>query len=127
MALHKAGAAAPNERKHACPCAQAARYRELRSCWIFTVLNEVEITQPWFLCCVCGRGLAPLPTSNCHLTTRTLSPGVRQMLVLVGSDALVDHGRQPIELLARLAITTKAGERTAESIGDDLAGVRSPR
>jgi hypothetical protein len=44
------------------------------------------------------------------------------MLALVGSETSFDHGRQQIELLAGLAVTTKAVERTAESIGADIAG-----
>ena len=42
------------------------------------------------------------------------------MLAIVGSEAPFDHGRRQIELLAGLAITTKAVERTAENIGEDL-------
>jgi hypothetical protein len=51
-----------------------------------------------------------------------LSPGVRRMLALVGSETSFDRGRQQIELLAGLAVTAKAVERTAESIGADIAG-----
>ena len=43
------------------------------------------------------------------------------MLALVGSQAPFDHGRQQIELLAGLKVTTKAVERTAEAIGTDIA------
>ena len=46
-----------------------------------------------------------------------LSPGVRRMLALVGSEAPFDHGRRQLELLAALKVTAKAVERTAESIG----------
>jgi hypothetical protein len=44
------------------------------------------------------------------------------MLALVGSETSFDHGRRQIELLAGLEVTTKAVERTAESIGADIAG-----
>ena len=50
-----------------------------------------------------------------------LSPGVRRMLALVGHDAPFDHGRQQMELLAGIAVTAKAVERTAETIGEDIA------
>lgn len=50
-----------------------------------------------------------------------LSPGVRRMLALVGSQAPFDRGRQQMELLAGLQGTTKAVERTAEAIGADIA------
>jgi len=129
-ALHKAGATslskllqldppAPDERKRECRCGQTARYRELRSRRILSVLGEVEITRPWFLCSGCGKGQAPFDT-ELDVEHKDLSPGVRRMLAMVGSEAPFDHGRRQIELLAGLAITTKAVERTAESIGEDL-------
>jgi hypothetical protein len=49
-----------------------------------------------------------------------LSPGVRRMLALVGSEAPFDLGRRQIELLAGLEVTAKAVERTAEAIGADI-------
>jgi hypothetical protein len=50
------------------------------------------------------------------------SPGVRRMQAVVGQEAPFDHGRQQMQLLAGLEVTTKAVERTAEAIGEDIAG-----
>jgi len=47
---------------------------------------------------------------------------VRRMLASVGQQAPFDHGRQQIELLAGLEVTTKAVERTAEAVGEQIAG-----
>jgi hypothetical protein len=49
-----------------------------------------------------------------------LSPGVRRMLATVGQEAAFHQGRQQMKLLAGLAVTTKAVERTAETIGEDI-------
>ena len=130
-ALHKAGAAAlsqllhcdtpaPGQRERACPCGQTARYRELRSRRIFTALGEVEILRPYYLCADCGNGQFPFD-AELDVENKDLSPGVRRMLALVGSEAPFDHGRRQIELLAGLKVTTKAVERTAESIGEEIA------
>ena len=43
------------------------------------------------------------------------------MLAVVGAAAPFDHGRQQMKLLAGLEVTTKAVERTAEAIGEDIA------
>ena len=43
------------------------------------------------------------------------------MLALVGSEAPFDHARRQIEVLAGLEVTAKAVERTAETIGADIA------
>ena len=39
----------------------------------------------------------------------------------VGQELVFDHGRQQMKLLAGLEVTTKAVERTAESIGEHIA------
>jgi hypothetical protein len=49
------------------------------------------------------------------------SPGVRRMQALVGQEAPFDHGREQMQLLAGLEVTTKSVERTAEAIGADIA------
>jgi hypothetical protein len=43
------------------------------------------------------------------------------MQAVVGQDAPFDHGREQMKILAGLEVTTKAVERTAEAIGDDIA------
>ncbi|MDQ2947849.1 MAG: ISKra4 family transposase [Acidobacteriota bacterium] len=130
-AMHQAGAAALSrllqchppaidQRERACPCGQTARYRELRSRRILTVLGEVEIVRPYYLCASCGKGQFPFD-GELDVEKTDLSPGVRRMLALVGSESPFDHGRQQMEMLAGLEVTTKAVERTAESVGEDIA------
>jgi len=48
------------------------------------------------------------------------------MLATVGQEAPFDPGLQQMKLLANLEVTTKAVERTAEAMGEDLAA-RRPR
>jgi hypothetical protein len=43
------------------------------------------------------------------------------MQAVVGQEAPFDHGRQQMEVLAGLEVTTKAVERTAEAIGGNIA------
>ena len=42
------------------------------------------------------------------------------MLAVVGQAAAFDQGREQMKLLAGLELTTKAVERTAEAIGEDI-------
>jgi len=49
------------------------------------------------------------------------SPGVRRMHALVGQAAPFDQGREQMQLLAGLEVTTKSVERIAEAIGGDIA------
>ena len=109
----------PEQRQRACSCGQTATYQELRSRRILTVVGEVELLRPYYLCLHCHHGQFPLDV-ELDVEHLDLSPGVRRMLSLVGSEAPFDHGRQQMQLLAGLAVTTKAVERTAEVLGEDI-------
>jgi hypothetical protein len=130
-AMHRAGAAAlshllqspepsPAQRRVACPCGQQAQYRELRSRRLLTMVGPVELRRPYYLCAHCHHGQFPVD-AQLDVEKRDLSPGVRRMLALVGAHAPFDHGRQQMETLAGLAVTTKAVERTAEQVGAEIA------
>jgi hypothetical protein len=130
-ALHQAGAATlsqllrghppgPDERQIACPCGHKARYREMRSRRVLTAVGEIELLRPWYLCPQCHHGQAPVDTAL-DIAKLDLSPAVRRMLALVGSELPFQQGRQQMEVLAGLSVTAKAVERTAEAIGGDIA------
>jgi hypothetical protein len=130
-AMHQAGAVAlsqllrceppgPDKREIPCLCGHNAPYREMRSRRVLTVVGEVEFVRPWYLCSQCHNGQFPADAAL-DIDRTELSPGVRRMLALVGSEAPFDHGRRQIQLLAGLEVTTKSVERTAESIGEDIA------
>ncbi len=109
-----------DQRETPCPCGQLARYREMRSRRMLTAVGDVEFLRPWFLCPHCHNGQFPADVVL-DVEKTDLSPGVRRMLALVGSRAPFEHGRQQMELLAGLTVTTKAVERIAEAIGADIA------
>jgi hypothetical protein len=128
-AMHQAGANTLNEllqfpasdqRAIPCPCGQQAFYRELRSKTVVTVVGMVEVTRPYYLCPNCHEGQFPTD-QELDIGNTEFSPGVRRMQALVGQDASFDHGREQMQLLAGLEVTTKSVERVAESIGADIA------
>ena len=79
----------------------------------------MELRRSWYLCAHCHEGQFPADTEF-DIEKTDLSPGVRRMLAAVGQAAPFDHGREQIKLLAGLEVTTKAVERTAEAIGEDI-------
>jgi hypothetical protein len=130
-ALHQAGAAAVShllqfrepardQREIPCQCGHQAVYRELRSRALLTVLGEVKLVRPWYLCPHCHQGQFPIDL-QLDIENRDCSPGVRRMQALVGQQAPFDHGREQMKLLAGVEVTTKSVERTAEAIGADIA------
>jgi hypothetical protein len=130
-AMHHAGAtglsqllqfAAPasEQRTIPCPCGRQAGYQELRSKPVLTAVGEVTVTRPYYLCPHCHRGQFPVDV-ELDIANTEFSPGVRRMQAVVGHEAPFDPGRQQMKLLANLEVTTKAVERTAEAIGEDIA------
>ena len=130
-AMHHAGAsaltellqfAAPTADQRAIPCAcgHQAQYRELRSKPVLTALGKAEVSRPYYLCPHCHAGQFPADV-ELDIDHTEFSPAVRRMQAAVGQEAPFDHGRQQMKLLADLEVTTKAVERTAETIGEDIA------
>jgi hypothetical protein len=130
-AMHRAGAAALTEllefpapakshRTVACPCGQQAPYRELHSKPLLTAVGMVQVSRPYYLCPHCHTGQFPVDVAL-DIERTEFSPGVRRMQALVGQQAPFDHGREQLQLLAGLEVTTKSVERTAEVIGEDIA------
>jgi hypothetical protein len=130
-AMHRAGAAGihallqfpvppAEQRTVPCCCGHTANYRELRSKLVLTAVGRVEVSRPYYLCAHCHNGQFPADI-ELDIENTEFSPGVRRLLAVVGQEAPFDHGRQQMELLAGLEVTTKAVERTAESIGGDIA------
>lgn len=129
-AMHKTGAAAlsellkfgppgPEQRRLPCTCGHIAHYVDLRSKPVVTALGEAECLRPYFLCDQCHRGQFPVDV-ELDIEKTELSPGVRRMLGMVGQQAAFKQGREEMQLLAGLSVTTKAVERTAEAIGADI-------
>ena len=128
-ALHQAGAklleqlleAPPRaEPEQPCDCGRRARYRGQRPKKIKTVLGEVEIERPYYLCAAGHQGQFPCDR-ELDVEDTQYSPGVRRMMALVGSESSFEGGREQLRRLAGLEVTTKAVERGAEAIGADLA------
>jgi hypothetical protein len=130
-AMHHAGAAALTEllqfpapaadqRQLPCPCGHQAHYRELRSKPVLTAVGKAAVSRPYYLCPRCHAGQFPADV-ELDIQDTEFSPGVRRMQAVVGQQASFDQGRQQMQLLAGLEVTTKAVERTAEAVGQDIA------
>jgi hypothetical protein len=103
-----------------CPCGQQAHYRELRSKKILTAVGQATVSRPYYLCPQCHEGQFPAD-AELDVENTEFSPGVRRMQALVGQQAPFEQGREQMKVLAGLQVTTKAVERVAEALGEDLA------
>jgi hypothetical protein len=130
-ALHQAGAAAltqllqfaapaAHQRQLPCRCGHHAQYQEIRSKPLLTIVGPARFSRPYYLCAHCHVGQFPVDV-ELDIENTEFSPGVRRMQAWVGQQAPFDHGREQLQLLAGLQVTTKSVERIAEAIGGDVA------
>ena len=128
-ATHQIGAmvlekllSAPSEfdRDTPCGCGQKAPFHQIRPKDLMTTVGPITIQRPYYVCPHCHRGQAPRD-AELDVVGTECSPGVRRMMAVVGSDSSFDRGREQLALLAGLEVTTKAVERNAEIIGEDIA------
>lgn len=109
-----------DQRTIPCGCGHSAHYMGLRIKPLLTAVGWVQLRRPYFWCPNCQSGQCPVDVAL-DVARTEFSPGVRRMLAVAGDEAPFDRGRQLIALLAALEVTTKAVERTAEAIGEDIA------
>jgi len=126
--MHRAGAATlqqllnvplPHARKVPCACNREAPYRESRRKQLLTILGPVVFERAYYLCASCHQGQSPRD-KELDVVGEECSPGVRRMMAAVGSESSFERGRRQLHLLAGLEVTTKAVERHAEAIGNDI-------
>jgi Uncharacterised protein family (UPF0236) len=102
-----------------CGQGHSARFVEYRRKRLVTVLTPVEVGRAYYHCDRCGEGIIP-KDRELDIVDTGFSPGVRRMMGQVGGKEAFEDGRKDLELLAGLALTTKAVERVAEAIGEQI-------
>jgi hypothetical protein len=126
-AMHRAGAAALGQLlsmdsapapRAVCGCGGQARLHSLRRRRLLSALGPMEFSRAYYAC----------PRDReLDVEGTEFSPGVRRMMAAVGSEASFEQGRQQLELLAGLEVTSKAVERQAEAIGADIEAASGKR
>ena len=128
-AMHRAGASvieqllnadAPTEPEMACGCGRQARFHQMRPKQILTALGQIRIERAYYTCNHCHQGQSPRDR-ELDVEGTEYSPAVRRMMAIVGSENSFEQGRQQLAELAGLEVTTKAVERQAEAVGQDIA------
>jgi hypothetical protein len=102
-----------------CPKGHRAKFVENRSKQVVTVLAPVEVERAYYYCAPCRRGVIP-KDQDLDIVDTSFSPGVRRMMGRVGAKEAFDEGRRDLEDLAGVLVKTKAVERVAETLGQDV-------
>lgn len=111
------------------PCRHGhlAEFVEYRSKTVTTVLSSVEVRRAYYYCKPCGAGIIP-KDAELDVVDTSFSPGVRRLMGRVGGKEAFEEGREDLEELAGVSVTTKSVERVSEQIGRQIEeGFRSER
>jgi hypothetical protein len=87
---------------------------------ILTALGQIRIERAYYTCSHCHQGQSPRDR-ELDVEGTEYSPAVRRMMAIVGSENSFEQGRVQLAELAGLKVTTKAVERQAEAVGEDIA------
>ena len=109
-----------------CGQGHQARWVDLRTKEIVTVLGPVEVERAYYHCPDCGGGVIP-KDRDWDVVGSGFSPGVRRLLGRVGSQEAFEQGRQDLEALADIRVTAKQVERVAERIGQQVEALGEER
>ena len=102
-----------------CKKGHRAAFRGWRVKRMTTVVGAVKLERGYYYCARCGQGVMPEDVAL-DVEGTSFSPGVRRMMGRVGAKEPFDEGRQDLEELSGVRVSTKALERSAEAIGADI-------
>lgn len=102
-----------------CPKGHPANFVEYRDKSLVTVLSEIEVVRAYYYCAQCRGGVIP-KDMELDISQTLFSPGVRRMMATVGSKESFDEGRQDLEELAGIRVSTKEVERVSEATGGEV-------
>lgn len=103
-----------------CPCGHQARYNGRRAKRFVTALGYLVLTRAYYYCSSCDRGFCPRDRLL-GLESTSLSPGVTQMVGLVGAMVSFAEGDELLRRLAGISLRPKMVERSAERLGEEIA------
>lgn len=103
------------------PCGQGhqAAFVGYRRKEVLTVLAPVPIQRAYYRCARCGGGVIPKDQAL-DIVGTAFSPGVRRLMGRVGGKEAFAAGRRDLEELAGVVVRTKAVERVAEALGQQI-------
>jgi hypothetical protein len=102
-----------------CGKGHQAKYVEQREKQLVTVVGTVQVRRAYYHCGGCRAGVFPKDV-ELDIVGTSFSPGVKRMMGYVGGREPFENGRMSLKELAGIEISTKAVERTAEAIGEEI-------
>ena len=102
-----------------CSCGSRMRYAGRRERTFTTVLGVMTLIRAYYHCTSCGVGF--VPRDQALLMEHSLSPGVTRMTGLSAAMVSFEEVSSLLSELAGVTVNAKRAERTAETLGRDIA------
>ena len=106
---------------HNCSCGGSARYAGRRTKQFVTVLGPMRLARAYYHCGDCGHGFCPRDRAL-GLEGSSLSPALMRMVGAVASMVSFQESSQLLEELAGVDVGTKQVQRSAQALGEQVAG-----
>ena len=103
-----------------CACGQEARLAGRRSKRVHSVLGPLQIERAYYHCSRCGHGFCPRD-EHLGIENTSLSPALTRMVGTVGAMVSFQEGSALLQELAGVPVDAKQVERTAETLGKEIA------
>jgi hypothetical protein len=103
-----------------CRCGKPARYAGRRAKQVQSVLGRLRLERAYYHCPACGHGFCPRDR-HLGIEHTALSPALTRMTGTVGAMVSFQEGSQLLTELAGVAVEAKQVERTAETLGKEIA------
>ncbi len=103
-----------------CACGQEARLVGRRSKRVQSVLGPLQIERAYYHCSKCGHGFCPRD-EHLGIENTSLSPALTRMVGTVGAMVSFEEGSALLQELAGVLVDAKQVERTAETLGKEIA------
>ncbi|HEX8815544.1 MAG TPA: ISKra4 family transposase [Terriglobales bacterium] len=103
-----------------CACGQEARLVGRRSKRVQSVLGPLQIERAYYHCSKCGHGFCPRD-EHLGIENTSLSPALTRMVGTVGAMVSFEEGSALLQELAGVPVDAKQVERTAETLGKEIA------
>jgi hypothetical protein len=103
-----------------CSCGKEARYVGRRVKEVQSVLGSLELERAYYHCASCGHGFCPRD-QHLGIENTSLSPALTRMTGTVGAVVSFQEGSELLRDLAGVVVDAKQVERTAETLGKEIA------
>ncbi len=103
-----------------CSCGQSAKYERMREAHVPTLLGQITLVRPYYLCPTCHHGMAPLDQAL-GLAAGSLSQGLAELLALLGAQFTFEEAATLTEKLTLISVCPNSVAQETEALGQAIA------